>query len=376
MRYIGSAFAILIIMVMALTGCSTSGQIPGTAGAGTPAPSSSNLGGPAGAGPGAELDGDDPAVRDDSAGNEPTDNDPTDNDPTDNDPTDSTPAGPGVDTGSAGAGGRWPNVFNSWTGGGDPVPDCKTLWGSTPDSPYIGDGSAELATIFLGTDRQICLAGFDTHSDIALTIERPDGSRHTVTVAGGQNTALGPTELLTQELAGVVSFADHGDYLATDFGQLEPSMPVGTYAVTARQGELGDEAIIELQHGPLGNPDFSQLKPQDTYEYAHSVRVGDQLTVLLLGFPPDSTVPLAIYRNTGVFREFGTEGASEYGDGYDFAYTQELPAVNVNSQGWAYHKITVPDSLQAATDYCVVTLPNLMTPYCQPYFTFTFALAG
>lgn len=367
MRRTGLILAVSIFVVTAATACSgDSGRAPVTAvtaGSRSPAilPSGSSDGsgsaGPAG-----------------KPGNVGPAGEPGNDGPTSGVPAGNGPADTGADTGSSGGGGRWPSVFNSWTGGGDSIPDCETFWRSqngTPSSPYVGDGSTEL-TMILGTDRQICLAGFDTHSDIALTIARPDGSRQAVTVVDGQDTAVGPTDLLTGELADVVVFADHGDYLGTDYAQLEPSMPAGTYTLTAEQGELSGEAVIELQLGPLGDPELRRLKPQDTYEYAHSVRVGDQLTVLLLYFPPHATVPLALYRNTGVLRD---------GDGFDFDYVRELSTVTVNDQGWAYHTITVPEALPAVgdgsdTDYCVVTVPDLLAPFCEPGVDFTFSLAG
>ncbi|MDQ4039569.1 MAG: hypothetical protein M3313_14755 [Actinomycetota bacterium] len=198
-----------------------------------------------------------------------------------------------------------------------------------------------------------------------------------MTVVGGADATVGPNDLLTSELASVALTDQEGGYLATDFQQIEPSIPVGIYTITAEQGELSAEAVIELQVGPLGDPYLSRLKPQDAPDV---VRAGDQLTVLLLGFPPHATVPLAVYRNTGVFRESGTEGASENGDGYDFEYAQELSTVKVNGQGWVYHTITVPASLPAAggasgPGYCVITVPHLMVPSCQPFLAFTFTLA-
>ena len=358
MRHVGLILVMVtLVVVAAFTGFLVSDHTPVTAGPNSPAtPHPSRPGDSGSAGTGGEA-GSDGSTGAGSTG------------------------GDAGGEGGEGGGTRWPNVFNSWTGGGDSVPDCETLWNrEIPRSPYVGDGSPDHTTLILGEDRQICLAGFDMHSEIALTIERPDGSRQVVTVIGGTDATVGPNDLLTRELADVVVFADQGDYLATDFGQLEPSIPVGTYALTGEQGELSAEAIIELQLGPLGDPDWSYLKPQDTHEYTDSVRAGDQLTVLLLRFPPHAAVPLSVYRNTGVFREFGTAGASESGDGFDFEYVQELSTVKVNGQGWAYHTITVPASLPAAggdfgPGYCVVTVPNLMVPSCQPAVDFTFTLA-
>lgn len=362
-------FAVLIILVaVAIAWSGNSNEIADRAGPGSPdvsadgLPDGSGNAGPGGepnAGPGGEPGNARPG---DAPGNHGTGSSPAGNG--------NTGAVPGP--GSSGGAGQWPSVFNSWTGGGDSVFDCETFWrgDGRPSSPYVGDGSMEL-TMFLGDDKQVCLLGFDIHSDITLTIARPDGSRQVVTVVDGRHTAVKPTGLLTEELAGVLVFADHGDYLATNFAQLEPSVPTGTYTLTAEQGELSAESAIDVQPGPLGDPEWSYLKPQDTYEYAQSVRAGDQLTVLLLRFPAQADVPLAVYRKARDSHDITS----------DYEYVQELSTVTVNGQGWAYYKITVPDSLPPAgdgigPDYCVVTLPHLMTPTCQPGFAFAFTLAG
>ena len=369
MRSVGLILVVVVLVVgAALTGFLVSGQSPVTAGPHSPAtPDTSSPDGSGSPGAGGE------AGSDGSPGDRPTGDRPTGDGPTGDGPTGDGPTRDGPTRDGPGGGAPWPNVFNAWTGGGDPGTDCAAHWrNGIPRSPYVGDGSLGHTTLFLGSDRQICLAGFDTHSEIALTIGRPDGSRQAVTVIGGTDATVGPNDLLTSELANVVVLADQEDgYLATDFEQLEPTMPVGTYVVTAEQGELSAEAVIELQDGALGDPELSYLKPQDEYEYAHSVRAGSQLTVLLLYFSPHATVPLAVYRNTGIHGEGGS----------DFEYVRELSTVKVNGQGWAYHRITVPASLPAAggefdPGYCVVTVPNLMVPQCQPYVDFTFNLTN
>jgi hypothetical protein len=272
-----------------------------------------------------------------------------------------------------------PNVFNSWVGGGDDPGDCYSNWAhQPPESPYIGDGNAERSLLTLGDDKQICLAGFELHAAIEVTINRPDGSAQQVTVTGGGGTEVGPTELLAGDVPGIMVFADHGDYLATDMRQLEPDLPQGEYVLTADQAGLHAEVLLEATHGVLGDPDLARLKPQYSYDDSLSVVVGDRLDVLLLRFEPNADVPLFLYRNTGRFRHHG-EGSQE-GDGVDFEFVEQLTSVRVNADGWARSGITVPFGLTATTsefgpDYCIVTLPELMTPYCQPATTFSFDLS-
>jgi hypothetical protein len=85
---------------------------------------------------------------------------------------------------------------------------------------------------------------------------------------------------------------------------------------------------------------------------------------------------LLLYRNTGIYREQG----SQAGGGNDFEFVRELSTVQVNTEGWARYSFTVPSDLTATAapgdpDYCVVTLPELMEPDCQPGTTFSFRLA-
>jgi hypothetical protein len=275
--------------------------------------------------------------------------------------------------GDDGTAAGWPTVFNSWTGGGELPTDCATLWEvADPPVPYIGDGTAAPVTIHIGDSRQICLTGFDAASPIELTVERPDGRTRTTTVRGGGEATVDPAALLGPELPAAIRLADLGTHLATAYAEVPPTSLAGWYAIVAEQGEVRAETRLRLRRGPLGDRDTARVMPQSDYADAYEIGVGDELDILLLDFAPNARVPLALYRNTGVAPE-GREG------NYDFRLVRPLPAVEVNGQGWAYHRIVVPDGLpdpenEHHPDFCVVAVPELTTPHCQPGFAATFSL--
>ena len=117
---------------------------------------------------------------------------------------------------------------------------------------------------------------------------------------------------------------------------------------------------------------------------ADEFRVGRDLQLCLAGFdseqpielvvsrPDGSAVPLAIYRNSGVFNN----GVA------DFEFLQELATVSTNAEGWAFHTFDVPELEALPTgkgtpqiigpQYCIVSTPDLIDFDCQPGFTPTF----
>lgn len=259
------------------------------------------------------------------------------------------------------------DVFGTFVGGGDPVPDCAGEWDSVPSTPYIGPGRGTLGTLTRGVDLQICVAGFDLAVPIELTVADPSGAQRMLHISGG-STDVSPTDLLI-EATGAVTLRAEGGYLATRVGQIEPTTPLGQYRLIARQGDRQTEVTPTVVPYPVGDPAGGWLKPQLDLADRPDRRAGDTIRILFLGFGPNVTVPLAVYRPAGEAAEGGVK----------FAFVQELPAARVNAEGWSHHDIVIPDGLAPMTDhpgYCIVTTPALAPSYCQPSLDPLFTVSG
>ena len=254
-------------------------------------------------------------------------------------------------------------AFDAFIGGGDPGPGCQDWWDAVPSTPYIGAGREPDTTLTRGDDRQLCIAGFDVTAPISLTVVEPFGEQRVLTLTAADTTDIEPTDLLDGAVGAVALEASNG-YIATKVAQLDPSTPLGVYQLIARQGDREAEWTPTVV-SPAADPYGGWLKPQDAWGEMPQLRAGDVRPILLLGFPPNATVPLAVYRVDSV-----TDQAR-------FTFVQELQAARVGSEGWAYHDVVIPSGLTPLTEspaYCIVTVPALAAPSCQrgfaPVFSF------
>ena len=256
----------------------------------------------------------------------------------------------------------WEKILSAFWGGGDADLDCLDRWNSVvPQTPYIGEGSSPVAELLLGSEFELCFAGFDTAAPIALTVVDPDGTQRSLRIMSGQSTAVEPAELLSSSLRGDIILSDRGEYLSTTFAQLNPRTRTGAYNLTAVQGNRSVQATLAVGTGALGDPAHASLNPQGAlHDGLSDVRTGDELEMLLLGFAPGKIVPLAVYRDTG----------RSDADGVVTEFAALLSPVKVNRQGWAFHTFPVPSGLATGTRYCVLTTQDLMTTDCSASVTF------
>jgi len=177
------------------------------------------------------------------------------------------------------------------------VPGCDDLWDTVPSTSYIGRGRGPLDTLTRGQSLQICFAGFDTNMPIELTVVDPSGAVRQLTLVPAGSTNVGPTDLLVGAVGDVALEAFDG-YLGTRIAQLDPATPLGQYRLTAGQGNVQTEVTPTVQNYPVHHPDGGTLIHQG-WQQEVPVRAGDTLRILMLGFPANATVPLAIYRPDG-----------------------------------------------------------------------------
>lgn len=274
----------------------------------------------------------------------------------------------------------WPTVFNSWTGGGDIPNSCSEVGGrvTVPVGPEVFFGAFDVdggnATLHVGLRYEMCIFGFDPRDPITLTVSGPLGT-HTTTVLSGASADASLIDVIAAGGPDAVTFQDLSfesiDGPVNLVGSInvrldEPTLP-GEYILDASQGTTTATRVVRVEAGDFGDPQVRVIAPSDFGAWFQATP-GDALRAVLVGFPPNSTIPMAIYGGTERFREYG-EPLAETGDGFDFEFVQELPSATVGGQGWAYYDFDVPDlpaNPDVLWDYCLVTIESLRELYCQP----------
>lgn len=264
------------------------------------------------------------------------------------------------------AGVDFADAFEAFVGGGDSVPGCADLWQAAPSTPYIGAGDGTLGSLIRGLSFQICFAGFDATAPIELTVVDPSGAERVTTLTAAGSTDVVPGDLLVGS-AGTVELQVLDGYLGTRIAQLDPATPLGQYRMIARQGDRQAEVTPTVENYPVNDPGGGRLFDEG-WQQEVPLRAGDTRRILLLGFPANAAVPLAVYRPEG---PPGVE--------VRFTFVQRLEDAMVNAEGWGYHDVVIPDGLSSIATlpgYCIVTVPALAGTYCQPYLDLMFTYTG
>jgi hypothetical protein len=269
----------------------------------------------------------------------------------------------------------WPTVFSSWTGAGDPSDTCGGYLDfiGVPPVPFLGfgfdlDDPSGPATLRVGLPVELCLGGFDVTRPMRLTIVG-DGWTREVEVLPSGSADASVDAVFDPEGPASVGFGVNDGAVAYLVSQRERlTLPDGSYSVTADQEGLSVSRTVNVVSGDLGDPVARILTSDDPFAW-QGVTPGRTLTVVLVGFPADSTVPLALYRGSDRFIPLGSPGASAFGDGYEFEFVVELPPARVDGRGWGYYDFVVPDvepQVGITWDYCLATVPELRAQFCQP----------
>lgn len=246
-------------------------------------------------------------------------------------------------------------AFSSFIGGG--LQDsCRDFAFEEFDAPTFGFGDDlrnpdDPVRLTLGYDYDVCFVGFDPGQEFEITVEGPSGTR---SFSAGSSTSE----------AGVVRSlfaADGGGPIALD-GSLasardrldDPSMP-GEYRITATQNDTVATRTVQIVTGerPIGE---RRMIPIDGSDWS-SARSGDPLRMILIGFPANVQVPLAVYR-LGVI-------ASDVNMA-DFELVTTIEPAAVGSQGWGYHDLVLPE-VDVDGGICIATVVELAEPSCRPW---------
>lgn len=272
----------------------------------------------------------------------------------------------------------FPTAFGAWVGGGDIGNDCGDVMdrgGAEPvSSPHIAFGwdvgETGAASLQAGYQAEMCIIGFAVDEPVGLEVRGPTGEQRAQVRSGPQaNASL--TDVLTGRSPSPTVF-EVDDSWGHLFSAYEPVLlPVGTYELTATQGDLVATRVLEVVGGDLGDPGLRIIRNANLETVTY--RPGDAFPVILVGFAPGSEVPLALYVNDSRVETDQMAG---------FSLVKELSPATMNEHGYALHEVIVPDIGRpehmgpAGPQYCVATIPSLREMYCQPWVDATFDVAG
>jgi hypothetical protein len=274
------------------------------------------------------------------------------------------------------------SAFEAWVGGGDPQNTCGWVaavgesW--PPPKPTFGFGFdlETMATpqLTIPDLHEMCIVGFDLSRPMTLTLEADEWTK-TVRVTPGAASDVTINGLFDPEGPSVAMLERVGhtgagdDYLVTRLTRLDQPSAAGSYVLTVAQGDDVATRQVEVATRPdPGDPSLRVITAHDhdAWNLAH---VGGTLRLVLSGFPPNSSIPLALYR--------GTNSSRDGAVGPEFEFVAVLEPAAVGDQGWGYHDVVVPDLApvpEVIWDYCFVTVASLREPYCQPYVDAVFDL--
>lgn len=248
-------------------------------------------------------------------------------------------------------------AFSSFIGGG--LQDsCQDFAFDQFDSPTIGFGDDLLtpddpARLVLGYDYDICFVGLDPDEQFEITVEAPSGTR-----------SYSAESVFPEEGALRALFVDDGraqilldSSLASARDRLDdPSMP-GEYRITATQGDTVATRTVEIVTGeqPVGE---RRMIPIDERAWS-SAQSGDTLRMILIGFPADAEVPLAVYRLGAI-----ADGVNQA----DFELQTPIESAAVGGQGWGYHDLVLPEvDVDGDNGICIATIAALAELSCRPW---------
>jgi hypothetical protein len=248
--------------------------------------------------------------------------------------------------------------FSSWVGGGDPAP-CSEEAG-VPSPPYLGLGYGG-NTDFFGSVVWMCFLDFGPESPVDVSVGHPDGTQSVFQVMIGAT----PGDVLSDPLA--------GDTLHSTDGVVSWIMrsahPEGTYQFTATQADLTLSTEVEFIKGL--RPFVEAL---DSF-----VPIGGTVTFALSGLPPNMSVPLAVYRDTGVL-----DTASGTCDGCSiFELLANAGPVAADANGAAVTSLSIDDSYQRrppekgvrdTNAFCLVVVGG--EPVCDAFTAGWFEVQG
>ena len=132
----------------------------------------------------------------------------------------------------------------------------------------------------------------------------------------------------------------HGTTTGALGGWVLPGTPPGLFFVTAQQGSLRAEHVLEVHR--VNEPSINV----GTWFDADGRR---RHTALLVGFEPGADVPLALYRLTGSAAPA------------PWAFQMQLGSVSVDANGEALWTFEAPPDL-AAGQYCVLAVETIPDP--------------
>jgi hypothetical protein len=239
--------------------------------------------------------------------------------------------------------------------GGDLVDTCGVIHGQFKPKvapPYLGSeaGFFGLTSTFLvGDEFGWCVYGFEPDVPIGVTVTAPDSAVDAFRLLISPNATsacvnvdalcrAGEHRHLFNPVRGPISVfsakshTKQGPPTAALGGWILTGSPSGDYRIEATQGDTHTVETVTV------------VLPERPGIDVATVRTGDRPhhIALLVGFPPDSEVPLAFYRR----------------DGNHWNFQQATSVIEVDELGQAVWQFDVPNTL-APGRYCVVAAETI-----------------